>query len=485
MSSEKKSLSEKKTSSEKKTFMERIRSANTRQWVKFALVLLLILAFLIWSGAWWLLLLIPFALDIYITKYVPWGGWKESKNPVLKWLAEWVDAIVFALVAVYIVNLFIFQNYKIPSPSLEKTLRVGDFLFVSKVNYGPRCPMTPLSFPLAQHTLPLLNIKSYIDKPQWEYKRLKGFGSVERGDIVVFNFPAGDTVALNRQNQDYYTLVHEYGRDAVWGNKREFGEIVVRPVDRRENYVKRCVGLPGDTLQIISGVVYTNGEAEKDIPGLQANYLVEVPNTISSKFFDKLEVRKEDRVVMNNWRNGEMFIRQLGYGDSTGAVPLVYRLPLTKAALEEMKKYSGVISIKKEPAIFSGETFPLSMRKDWTRDDFGPICIPKKGASVKLDLSNLPLYEQIIRNYELNELEVKDGQIYINGAVADSYTFKMDYYWMMGDNRHNSADSRFWGFVPEDHIVGKPICIWLSFDEDKKFPFNIRWSRMFTKVHPD
>jgi signal peptidase I, bacterial type len=472
--------SEKKTLSEKKSFMERIRMANTRQWVKFALVVLLILAFLIWSGAWWLLLLIPLALDIYITKYVPWGGWKNTENPILKWLAEWVDAIVFALVAVYIVNLYIFQNYKIPSPSLEKTLRVGDFLFVSKMSYGPRCPMTPLSFPLAQHTLPLLNIKSYIEHPQWEYKRLKGFGSVQRGDIVVFNFPAGDTVALNLQSADYYSLVHTFGRDAVWSNKRKFGDIVVRPVDRRENYVKRCVGLPGDTLQIINGVVYTNGQAEKKMPGIQANYLVETSGALNPKFLEKLEVRKEDRLLLD-----PMSARNLGYGDSTGALPYVYRLPLTKKALEEMKNHPGVVSVKNEPAFISGETFPINMPKTWTRDDYGPIYIPKKGDKIKLEVATLPLYEQIIRNYERNELKVADGKIYINGQVADSYTFKMDYYWMMGDNRHNSADSRFWGYVPEDHIVGKPLFIWLSLDEDKSFPFNIRWSRMFTMVHAD
>lgn len=468
---------------ENKTFMERVRSASVKQWVKFGLVMLVILGFLVWSGAWWLLLLIPFAVDIYITKYIPWGGWKKSKNPVLKWIADWVDAIGFALVAVYIVNLFIFQNYKIPSPSLEKTLRVGDFLFVSKVSYGPRCPMTPLSFPLAQHTLPLLNIKSYIEHPQWEYKRLKGLGSVQRGDIVVFNFPAGDTVALNMQSCDYYTLVEKNGRDAVWRNKRAYGDIVVRPVDRRENYVKRCVGLPGDSLQIIGGVVYTNGVPEKDIPGLQANYFVETNSAISSKTFEKLEIRKEDRLLLN----GLVDIREYGYGDSLGNnLPLVYRLPLTKDALKSIKKLSNVVSIKNEPPFFSGgETFPLNMYKRWTRDDYGPIYIPKKGATVKLDLSNLPFYEQIIHNYEGNDLKVENGQIYINGAVADSYTFKMDYYWMMGDNRHNSADSRFWGYVPEDHIVGKPICIWLSLDEDKSFPSNIRWSRMFTMVHPD
>lgn len=474
-------------SSEKKSFKERLQSASVKQWVKFGLVLLTIFGFLLWSGAWWLLLLIPFALDIYITKYVPWGGWKESKNPFLHWLAGWVDAIVFALVAVYVINLFFFQNYKIPSPSLEKTLKVGDFLFVSKVSYGPRCPMTPLSFPLAQHTLPFTeSTKSYIEKPQWEYKRLKGLGSVQRGDIVVFNFPAGDTVALKRQSEDYYSLVYENGRNAVWNDKKKYGEIVTRPVDRRENYVKRCVGLPGDSLQIIDGVVYTNGVAENNIPRLQHNYLVATSGKIPSKFFEKLEVRVDDRLLLNDFRNGTAIMDALGYRDSSGSYPLLYRLPLTKTALEEMKSFSGLISINEEPAeLFSGPTFPLNMAKNWTRDDFGPIYIPKRGATVQLNLSNLPLYEQIIRNYEHNELAVRDGKIFINGAVADSYTFQMDYYWMMGDNRHNSADSRFWGYVPEDHVVGKPIFIWLSLDEDKPFFSSIRWSRMFTKVHPD
>ncbi len=480
--------SEKNLPSEKKSFMGRLQSAGVKQWVKFGFVLLAILGFLVWSGAWWLLLLIPFALDIYITKYVPWGGWKESKNPFLHWLAGWVDALMFALVAVYVINLYFFQMYKIPSSSLEKTLKVGDFLFVSKVSYGPRCPMTPLSFPLAQHTLPFTqSVKSYIEKPQWEYKRLKGLGSVQRGDIVVFNFPAGDTVVLKRQSADYYSLTHIFGRDTLWNDKESFGEIITRPVDRRENYVKRCVGLPGDSLQIIGGVVYTNGVPENEIPRQQKNYLVATSEKIPAKFFEKLEVRVEDRMLMNDYRNGIANLKILGYerDSSTGMFPLVYRLPLTKAALAEMKKFSRLISINDEPAVFSGETFPYDMAKDWTRDDFGPIYIPKKGATVHLDLNNLPLYEQIIRNYERNELVVRDGQIFINGAVSDSYTFKMDYYWMMGDNRHNSADSRFWGYVPEDHIVGKPIFIWLSLDEDKPLLSKIRWNRMFTKVHPD
>lgn len=470
-------------SSEKRSFMERLRAAGAKQWIKFALVLLIILGFLVWSGAWWLLLLIPLALDIYITKYVPWGGWKDSSNPFLKWLAGWVDAIGFALVAVYVINLFFFQNYKIPSPSLEKTLKVGDFLFVSKMSYGPRCPMTPLSFPLAQHTLPIINTKSYIEYPQWEYKRLKGFGSVKRNDIVVFNFPAGDTVALNVPNPDYYSLVRALGRQVVWNHPKEFGEVVARPVDRRENYVKRCVGLPGDSLKIVDGVVIVNGDQPIEIPGLQRNYFVEMANPIPNKLFEKMEVSVADRRLMNEIQRVDL--SAWGYKqDENGNWPYVYNIPLTKAAVAMIQKATGFISLREEVSNASSDIFP-HVETGWTRDNFGPIWIPKRGATTQLTLENLPLYAQIIHNYEGNDLKVENGKILINGKEANSYTFQMDYYWMMGDNRHNSADSRYWGYVPEDHIVGKPIVIWLSLDEDKSFPSNIRWSRMFTKVHAD
>ncbi len=469
-------------SSEKKSFMERLRAADAKQWAKFGFVLLVILGFLVWSGAWWLLLLIPFAWDIYITKFIPWGGWKNSSNPFLKWLAGWVDAIGFALVAVYVINLFFFQNYQIPSPSLEKTLKVGDFLFVSKMSYGPRCPMTPLSFPLAQHTLPLINTKSYIEHPQCEYKRLKGFGTVKRNDIVVFNFPAGDTVALKVQNPDYYTLVRALGRQVIWNHPSEFGEVVTRPVDRRENYVKRCVGLPGDSLKIVDGVVFVNGERQIEIPGLQSNYFVEMSSPISNKLFEKMDVSVADRKLMNEIKRVDL--SAWGYQpDENGNWPYVYNLPLTKAAVETISKASGFISIREELPP-KNDVFPY-IDNGWTRDNFGSIWIPKRGATIQLSLENLPFYAQIIRNYEGNELNVVNGKILINGQESNTYTFKMDYYWMMGDNRDNSADSRSWGYVPEDHIVGKPILIWLSLDKDKSFPKNIRWSRMFTKVHAD
>jgi signal peptidase I len=246
-----------------------------KQWIKFSVWSLIYVLFIIWVGNYWWLLLLPFIFDMFITHFIPYDWWKKYKdtNPIVYTICSWIDAIVFALVAVYFIFLYLFQNYQIPSSSLEKSLLVGDFLFVSKATYGPRVPNTPLSFPLVQHTFPW-GSKSYIEKPQWEYKRLKGLKDVERDDIVVFNFPAGDTVAVRQPNPDYYTLCHYYGRDVINARKDLFGDVVWRPVDRRENYVKRCVGLPGDSLQIINNQIYINNCVFEDHEGVQYCYYV-------------------------------------------------------------------------------------------------------------------------------------------------------------------------------------------------------------------
>ena len=236
------------------------RQISKREWVNFSIVTALYVGFTLWMENAWLLFGLPVLVDIYLTKFIPWGAWKQSKNPTIQGILGWVDDILFALVAVYLVNLFIFQNYQIPSSSLEKSLLVGDYLFVSKLSYGPRVPNTPLSFPLVQNTLPILNCKSYLDWPLWGYHRVKGLGQVKRDDIVVFNFPAGDTITERVQNPDYYTLINEYGRERVLLDKATFGEVIYRPVDKRENYVKRCVGMPGDSLSVVNNQVYINGE---------------------------------------------------------------------------------------------------------------------------------------------------------------------------------------------------------------------------------
>ena len=461
------------------------------QWAKFIVVLVLYLLFLYWVGSWWGLLVVPFIYDVYITKKIKWQWWKESEGPV-KWVMSWVDALVFALVAVYFINLFFFQNYVIPSSSLEKSLLTGDYLFVSKVSYGPRIPQTPLTMPLTQHTLPVIECKSYIEWPQWDYRRVKGLGKVHLNDIVVFNFPAGDTLCSAPQYQayDYYQMcysigyqlwpnhpnpdslsamerrqfydaVYALGRQAIADNQAEYGEVITRPADRRENYVKRCVGLPGQTLQIKNRIVYLDGKANKEPDNVQYTYWVKLRQHLPDELMQELGISTEDIISLN----------QMGY------------MPLTKRAVAALSQRKDLVeSIELNTEASTLDTYPLNGNKHWTRDNYGPVWIPKKGATLQLTLDNLPVYERPIKVYEGNDLQVKDGKILINGKETKEYTFKMDYYWMQGDNRHNSADSRYWGFVPEDHVVGKPIFIWWSSDPDRHGFSGIRWSRLFRFV---
>lgn len=466
-----------------------------KQWTKFCVVIVLYLAFLIWVKSWLGLIVVPFIYDAYITKKIRWTWWKEAEGPV-RFIMSWVDALVFALVAVYFINLYAFQNYVIPSSSLEKSLLTGDYLFVSKLSYGPRIPQTPLTMPLTQHTLPIFNCKSYIEWPQWDYRRGKGLGHVKLNDIVVFNYPAGDTIVtddrytqmdyyslvydcgeqlyeqnnanpvnpalLNRQQQlDYFAQVYAMGRAYIAANPNEFGSIDHRPVDRRENYVKRCVGMPGQTLQIKNRIIYLDGKPNKEPDNVQYTYYVKLRRQLPEELIDQLGISMEDLTMLNQ----------------SGC------LPLTATAAKALKKRSDLVqSIRLNTDATTGDLYPRNMVTGWTRDNYGPIWIPKKGATVQLDMNNIAIYERPIRVYEGNDLKVQHGQIYINGKLAHSYTFKMDYYWMMGDNRHNSADSRYWGFVPEDHIVGKPIFIWWSHDPDKNGFSGIRWHRLFKLV---
>ena len=465
------------------------------QWGKFIAVTLCYLLFLFWVGSWWGLIVVPFIYDVYISKKIKWQWWKDAEGPT-RFIMGWVDALVFALVAVYFINLFFFQNFVIPSSSLEKSLLTGDYLFVSKVSYGPRIPETPLSMPLTQHTLPIINTKSYIEWPHWDYRRVKGLGHVKLNDIVVFNYPAGDTLcsADAYKDQDYYALcsyigksllasqgmeqpdlkamnpvaqrdylerVMAMGRKYMKDNPVEYGEIITRPTDRRENYVKRCVGLPGQTLQIKNRIVYLNGKANKEPDNVQYSYYVKLKGQMPTELMDELGISNEDMASLN----------QYGY------------LPLTQRAAKKLAARKDIVAdIRLNTDAQTGDLYPLNAYTGWTRDNYGPVWIPKKGATVKLNMKNIAVYERPIRAYEHNDLKVKDGQIYINGRLAHSYTFKMDYYWMMGDNRHNSADSRYWGFVPEDHIVGKPIFIWWSHNPDHPGFSGIRWSRLFNFV---
>jgi len=452
------------------------------KYFKFSLVTFLYLLWTFWVGNWWLLLGVPVLFDIYVSKKVNWAFWKKREGANSK-VVEWIDALIFAVIAVTLINIFIFQNYKIPTGSMEKTLQIGDHLFVSKLKFGPKMPNTPLSFPFAQHTMPLTKeTKSYLEWIKWPYKRLTGFTHVKNDDIVVFNFPEGDTVMIQNQASSYYLDMLRFAGDYI--NQDRFSgkplqpfehykglarnlifsrfDITVRPVDKRENYIKRCVAVAGDTLRIVNTQVYINGKPQHPYPGIQFRYTIQTDGSrINTRTFEKLNIYRDD-----------VYSR----GDG------IYDIPLIAANADELRKLSNVQSVEKRMKPqneYNSETFPHNNHYPWNEDNFGPLWIPKKDVTIKIDASNICIYERIITAYEGNQLKIQDGDIYINGVKTDTYTFKMDYYWMMGDNRHDSLDSRFWGFVPEDHIVGAPRFVWLSLNKDKNFPFNIRFKRMF------
>ena len=438
------------------------------KWARFIFWAVLYLLWVIWLGNyWWLFGLVPI-FDGHITKKVKWLFWKkdykegEKRNALL----DWLDAIIFAVVVVTFINTFFFQAFKIPSSSMESSLYTGDHLFVSKLAYGPKMPQTPLTIPFTHNVI--AGKESYSTLIQSDYKRLKGFGHVETGDYVVFAFPHGDTVLVKDPAADYYTYVRTLGRDYTI---KRYGPVKVRPSDKKDHYVKRCVASAGDTLEIRNGQVYVNSAAQEVWPGVQNSYRV---------------VTNGQRINPVNLDKLGLNVRELWFQADLPGYP---EMPLTAEMLEKIKTYPNVVSVDQNIDVYPPDfpdsdvtIFPFDSDYKWTRDNFGPLWIPEKGVTVTLTLDNLPLYERIITAYEGNSLEVRDGKIYVNGEEAQSYTFSQDYYFMMGDNRHNSLDSRYWGFVPEDHIVGKPALIWLSIDGNKKFPQNIRWRRFFKFV---
>ena len=438
------------------------------KWARFGFWAVLYILWVIWLGNyWWLFGLIPI-FDGHITKKVKWLFWKkdykegEKRNALL----DWLDAIIFAVVVVTFINTFFFQAFKIPSSSMESSLYTGDHLFVSKLAYGPKLPQTPLTIPFTHNVIG--SRESYSTLIQNDYKRLRGFGEVENGDYVVFAFPHGDTVLTKAPADDYYMLSRTIGREKVI---KAYGPLKVRPSDKKDHYVKRCVASAGDTLEIRNGQVYVNGTAQEVWPGVQNSYTV-VTNG-----------QRINQVILDDLG---LNIRELAYSQNLPGYPY---MPLTAEMLEKVSKLPSVVSVTQNIDVYPADypdswmtIFPFSQNYRWTRDNFGPLWIPASGATVELTMENLPLYERIITAYEGNTLEQVDGEIYINGEKAQSYTFAQDYYFMMGDNRHNSLDSRYWGFVPEDHIVGKPALIWLSINGNRQFPNNIRWRRFLKFV---
>ena len=469
--------------------MNTLKKIFTNKWVLFSIISLCYILWVIWLGNYWWLLGEIVIFDLYITKKVPWAFWKiyKPENKFMKWIMGWVDAIIFAVIAASFIRIFFFEAYTIPTSSMEGTLLVGDFLFVSKYHYGPRPPMTPVSFPFVHHSMPGSNgmTRSFSTAWQRPFRRMTGTTVIKNDDIVVFNFPEGDSVILTRQNRSFYELKREFPDGIKPLSPRDYqrflllqrdfpdndalfyayfaDSIAYRPVDKRENYIKRCVAIAGDTLLLRNGRVTINGKAQKPIETLQFRY----------------DVRTQGGMKIRQSIIDDLGIREYGYSGEG------FTMLLNDSQVEAIKKLSVVTGVAKAemlPGQWYKPIFPQNSNFVWNKDFFGPLVVPKKGTTVALNIDNLPLYQRIIEVYERNSLRVDGSDIYINNEKADSYTFAMNYYWMMGDNRDNSQDSRFWGFVPEDHIVGKPTFTWLSLDERGSFPFNMRFGRMFRGI---
>ena len=439
----------------------------TNRWVKFAVAAILYtLLFVVWTGNLWMLLGLPLIYDYFISRlfYTYVGSRNEAlcnKSRLYNSIYGWVDAIVWAVVVATLIHLFVFQLYVVPTSSMEKTILVGDYLYVSKTAYGPQVPNTPLSMPFVHNTMPFSTTKkSYSEAIKWGYHRLKGTQRIERNDVVVFNFPAGDTVLLENQKVTYYDVLRQYQTDfgAEEGRRRLNNDyaVVARPVDKRENYIKRCVGIAGDTIRIIGTELYVNGEKQMAIPTRQHIYFVQTSAPLTKYTLEKLGITEYD-----------------------GRTPYYYMSMNedTAARLAQIKHVQNVVRYEAKES--SMDVFPNDTAYAWTQDNFGPLWVPAKNTTIGITVANLPLYRRIIEQYEGHALAVEGDDIIIDGTKATQYTFAMDYYFMMGDNRHNSADSRFWGFVPEDHIVGKASFIAFSRDGENG---GIRWSRIFKKI---
>ena len=416
----------------------------------------------IWMQAWWLLLINLVIFDLFITRLIDGVLKKISIPPIPKKMIEWLMYVLTAILLTIGVKTLFVEAYKIPTPSMEESLKAGDYIFVSKLAYGPKLPNTPLSWPFLPDYFPD-GTKTYSEKRILPYKRLAGLSDVERGDVIVFSFPEGDSMVLQYPGQNYYSLIRQYGRPYI----QDHFEIITHPVDRRENYIKRCLGLPGDTLKIVNGEVIVNQEP---IPFLEDQkfkfYVTTNSKPLPDSILDSLKILK----------------KEVTYNPSNS----LHVIFMTIRQSKQLQNFPEVRSMQRftEPILSfpNPEIFPHNRQFRWTNDQFGPVVIPGKGMTIHIDAENYPLYHRVIGVYEDNDIQLEHDQVMINGEPASAYTFRMDYYFVMGDNRHNSADSRHWGFVPEDHLLCKAVAIWLSSEPGDSFIGGLRKERIFKRI---
>ncbi|NBC83574.1 MAG: signal peptidase I [Bacteroidetes bacterium] len=441
-----------------------LKGILNKQYLKLLIATLIYSFFVMWLENYWLFIGYILLVDFFITKYVPWKFW-EKKNPTQKQkdLYDWIDAMIIAVIAAVLVKTFFFEAYTIPSRSMSKTLQNGDYILVSKFHYGPVMPKTILSLPFTHNTLPFTQATpSYLKWIQLPENRLSGLSVIKRDDIVVFNFPEGDTIVHEIPNKSYYSLLRQYGNENIKNNYT----LKYRPIDKRDYFIKRCIGIAGDTIQIHQGRVYVNGKRRTEPEKISYDYIVKLEWGADSAFFNDYQIE---------------YVENTSYPNVT-----MHRITLSGNQLERIKDDPRIQGIRRhvevDIAYSNHHIFPHDSEYTWTEDNFGPVIVPKQGASINLDAKNLPLYQRIITAYESNELQVINDSIYINQQLTENYTFQQNYYFVLGDNRHNSTDSRYWGFVPQNHIIGKAFFVWLSIDKDQRGK-KIRWENTFKIIH--